>query len=57
MQEQVALVRPDLVVMSTHGRTGVSNLFLGSVAETLLEVLPHDILATWSWVTIVDWTC
>ncbi len=46
LQKQVGLLRPDLVVMGTHGRAGVSNLFLGSVAETLLEVLPHDMLVT-----------
>ena len=44
LQEQVARLHPDLVVLGTHGRTGVSNLFLGSVAETLLEFLPHDVL-------------
>ena len=44
LQEQVARLLPDLVVLGTHGRSGVSNLFLGSVAETLLEVLPHDVL-------------
>lgn len=44
LPKQLARLRPDLVVLGTHGRTGVSNLFLGSVAETLLEVLPLDVL-------------
>ncbi|KAF0097071.1 MAG: universal stress family protein 3 [Rhodospirillaceae bacterium] len=44
LQEQVLRLHPDLVVLGTHGRTGVSDIFLGSVAETLLEVLPHDVL-------------
>lgn len=29
--------RPDLIVMGTHGRTGVKRLLLGSVAEHLLR--------------------
>jgi nucleotide-binding universal stress UspA family protein len=44
LSEEIPRMNPDLVVMGTHGRTGVSNLFLGSVAETLLEVLRHDVL-------------
>lgn len=46
LQEQVAQAAPDLVVLGTHGRSGASNLFLGSVAETLLEILPCDVLVT-----------
>lgn len=44
LPKQLAHLHPDLVVLGTHGRTGVSSLFLGSVAETLLEVLPQDVL-------------
>jgi nucleotide-binding universal stress UspA family protein len=29
--------RPDLIVMGTHGRTGVKRLFLGSIAEQILR--------------------
>lgn len=29
--------RADLIVMGTHGRTGVSRLFLGSVAERVVR--------------------
>lgn len=44
LQKHVADLAPDLVVLGTHGRTGVSKLFLGSVAEVLLDVLPQDVL-------------
>ena len=44
LQEEIARLDPDLVVLGTHGRAGVSRMFLGSVAETLLEVLPRDVL-------------
>jgi len=44
LQKHVADLAPDLVVLGTHGRTGVSKLFLGSVAETLLDMLPQDVL-------------
>jgi len=44
LQKHVAELVPDLVVLGTHGRTGVSKLFLGSVAEALLDVLPRDVL-------------
>jgi nucleotide-binding universal stress UspA family protein len=44
LQQAVARIAPDLLVIGTHGRTGMSNLFLGSVAEALLDVVPLDIL-------------
>ncbi|MDH3664796.1 MAG: universal stress protein [Alphaproteobacteria bacterium] len=44
MQKHAAQLAPDLVVLGTHGRTGVSKLFLGSVAEALLDVLTQDVL-------------
>jgi nucleotide-binding universal stress UspA family protein len=34
----------DLVVLGTHGRSGLSGLLLGSVAEGLLQLLPLDVL-------------
>ena len=37
-------VEPDLVVMGTHGRTGVAHLLRGSVAETALLGCPCDML-------------
>lgn len=35
--EQAAAVRADVIVMGTHGRTGVQRLLLGSVAERVLR--------------------
>lgn len=37
-------VEPDLVVMGTHGRTGVAHLLHGSVAEMALLGCPSDML-------------
>jgi universal stress protein A len=34
----------DLIVMGTHGRTGVSHLFLGSVAERVVRTAPCPVL-------------
>jgi len=44
LQKHAAQLAPDLVVLGTQGRTGVSKLFLGSVAEALLDVLTQDVL-------------
>lgn len=46
LNEQLVRLNPDLVVLGTHGRSGVSGLLLGSVAESLLEALPQDVLVT-----------
>ena len=35
--EAVDKFEPDLLVMATHGRTGLAHLFLGSVAEAVLR--------------------
>jgi nucleotide-binding universal stress UspA family protein len=35
--EAIAAGRPDLTVMSTHGRRGIAHLLKGSVAETAIE--------------------
>ena len=37
-------VEADLVVMSTHGRSGLNRLFLGSVAETVLRATKKPVL-------------
>lgn len=37
--------RPDLIVLGTHGRTGVGRLLLGSVAERVLAEASIDVLA------------
>jgi nucleotide-binding universal stress UspA family protein len=36
--------KPDLVVMGTHGRTGVSRFLLGSIAERLVRTSPVPVL-------------
>lgn len=35
----------DLIVMATHGRTGVRRFFLGSVAEKVVQLAPCPVLA------------
>jgi nucleotide-binding universal stress UspA family protein len=34
----------DLVVLGTHGRTGLANVFLGSVARQIVPAMPCDTL-------------
>lgn len=41
---EIGLREADLVVVGTHGRTGLSELFLGSVAQWTLESAPCDVL-------------
>ncbi len=35
---------PDLIVMSTHGRSGLAHFFLGSVAERVIREAPCPVL-------------
>jgi nucleotide-binding universal stress UspA family protein len=49
IRDQIAQLKPDLVVIGTHGRTGVAHAMLGSVAEDLLADVPVDILAVKTW--------
>jgi len=37
--------RPDLIVMATHGRTGVQRLLLGSVTEKVVRAASCPVLA------------
>lgn len=37
-------LRADLIVMATHGRSGVSHLLLGSVAEKVIRTAPCPVL-------------
>jgi len=46
---QVNRLKPDLLVVGTHGRTGVAHALLGSVAEDLLGQPPCDVLAVKTW--------
>lgn len=34
---EIEIWKPDLVVMSTHGRTGIKRFFMGSVAENVVR--------------------
>jgi len=40
LMKMTQALHPDLIVMSTHGRTGIAHLVMGSVAE---KVLRHSI--------------
>jgi nucleotide-binding universal stress UspA family protein len=37
----------DLIVMATHGRTGLSHLLIGSVAERVVRTAPCPVLTIW----------
>ncbi|WP_298723800.1 universal stress protein [uncultured Ferrovibrio sp.] len=45
LQEQIDRLDPDLVVIGTHGKDGVGNVLLGSVAEAMLDLLRCDVMA------------
>lgn len=49
IHRQISRLKPDLLVIGTHGRTGVAHAFLGSVAEDLLRAPPCDVLAVKAW--------
>lgn len=38
-------MRADLIVLSTHGRTGLAKMLIGSVTEAVLRTSPTDVLA------------
>jgi universal stress protein A len=42
--EVAADEKVDLIVMATHGRTGFSHLFMGSVAEKVVRAAPCPVL-------------
>lgn len=42
--ETAAAENVDLIVMATHGRTGLPHLFLGSVAERVVRLAPCPVL-------------
>lgn len=45
VRKEAKRLRPELLVIGTHGRSGVAHALLGSVAEDLLRQPPCDILA------------
>jgi len=49
IREEVGRLKPDLVVIGTHGRSGISYAILGSVAEDILSEAPVDVLAVKAW--------
>jgi nucleotide-binding universal stress UspA family protein len=49
IHRQLSRLKPDLLVIGTHGRTGVAHAVLGSVAEDLLRDPPCDVLAVKAW--------
>jgi nucleotide-binding universal stress UspA family protein len=44
LQREIANIDPDLVILGTHARVGVVRFALGSIAATLLETLPRDVM-------------
>ena len=42
--EVAEAAKVDLIVMATHGRTGFSHLFMGSVAERVVRTAPCPVL-------------
>ncbi len=42
--DAIAELKPDLVVMGTHGRHGIERVLLGSVAEKLVRLSPVPVL-------------
>ena len=44
-------LQPDLIVMGTHGRSGMGRLMLGSVTENICRTAQIPVLAIWGGVT------
>ena len=42
--KSAAAEKVDLIVIATHGRTGVSRLFIGSVAERVVRTAPCPVM-------------
>lgn len=49
LRSEAARLQPDLLVIGTHGRVGIVHALLGSVAESLLNRPPCDVLAVKAW--------
>lgn len=44
IRDKIGELEPDLVVVGTHGRTGLKRIVMGSVAEKLLRHVPVNVL-------------
>ena len=49
LRSEVDRIQPDLLVLGTHGRVGLSRMVLGSIAEDFLNQPPCDVLAVKAW--------
>lgn len=49
IRQEVGRIKPDLLAIGTHGRTGFGYAVLGSVTEDLLADAPVDVLAVKAW--------
>ena len=49
IRSEVGRLKPDLLIIGTHGRTGVAHAFLGSVADDMLREPPCDVVAVKAW--------
>ena len=41
---QCESLKPDLIVMNTHGRKGLKKYFIGSIAEKIINDMPCPVL-------------
>ena len=49
LNNEIKNIKADLLIMGTHGRTGVSKAFLGSVAEDMLISAKCDVVVLSAW--------
>lgn len=49
IRSEVDRLQPDLLVLGTHGRVGLTHALLGSIAESFLNNPPCDVLVVKAW--------
>ena len=49
LRDEVLNLRPDRLVLGTHGRGGLPNILTGSVAEAILNQPSCDVLVVKAW--------
>ncbi len=49
IRSEVENLKPDLLVLGTHGRVGLTHALLGSIAESFLNNPPCDVLVVKAW--------